>query len=203
MWLEPRAFSVTLATVIIGRTDPNRNARQSRDLLDAANELRGSEDPLVLFEARCEIRDFDDAALAVLENGFHDGGVAQIGCAGFDLVGQDDVAEPLSRRRPQAAWKTRGRNRSAARTTRRFGLWYRASRRSRQFPISAKSMLRAGIHTITGLRMVDAGEPRPDGGGVDEGPGHVRQDIADRVGLSSERAGPCAKPGVSVTCRRR
>ena len=88
-------FLGDFASVIVSRTDPDRDARQSCDLLDAANELRGSEDPLVLFEARCEIRDFDDAALAVREDGLDDSGVAQIACARLDLIGQDDVAEPF------------------------------------------------------------------------------------------------------------
>ena len=81
--------------VAVGRPHPDRDPRQPADRLDPPDDLRRAKDALVLLEARHEVGDADGAALAVLEHRLHHRGVADVARARLDLIGQDDIREPL------------------------------------------------------------------------------------------------------------
>ncbi len=69
--------------VIIGRAEADGDARQSRERLDDAHELRRAIDTIEIAKARREIGDANFSALVVGQFGDDDGRVAQV--IGFDV----------------------------------------------------------------------------------------------------------------------
>src|SRR4029077_14560452 len=82
-------------TIGMARANPNADARQPGDRGDPADQLRRPEDPFRARKARGKIGDADAAAVAILEFGLQNSGVAGITRLRFDLVGEDDIAEPF------------------------------------------------------------------------------------------------------------
>ena len=83
------------ATVVAGRPDFDRNARQAVQRLDAPYDLRRPERALVTIEPRREIRDAHLCAMRIRQNGFDNGGVAQVFCIGIDEIRERYLAKAL------------------------------------------------------------------------------------------------------------
>ena len=81
--------------VVECRPQPDGDSRQAAQGLDAADDLRRVESALEALEARREVGDLDDVAVAVLEDRLHDRRVADVGRSGLARVVHDHVAEAL------------------------------------------------------------------------------------------------------------
>ena len=88
-------LAVAGLAVVERRPQPDGDTRQSPHGLDAADDLRGVESALEALEARREVGNLDDVAVAVLEDRLHDRRIADVGRSGLARVVQDHVAEAL------------------------------------------------------------------------------------------------------------
>ena len=80
--------------VVEGRADADFHARKP-DWLDAADDLRGVEHALEAGVAGREVDDAHAVSGIVLDHGFDDGGVAQVGRVGPHRALDEDICEPL------------------------------------------------------------------------------------------------------------
>ena len=124
--------------VVEGRPDPDGDARQAGDRLDAAEDLRRIEDALEAFEARREIGDAKGIAAGVAHGGLDDRRVAHVG--GFarhrpsiTTSQKPFSSSPASSRENTGSASKRGKHHHTMRT--------RGSVRAamRQFPMTARS----------------------------------------------------------------
>src|SRR5262245_14039059 len=79
----------------MGSAKTDGDARHPSNRLDNANDLRRAKCAPVDLEARRKVGDAYAGALVVNQLGYHDGGIADVVRANFDLTFEEDVGEAL------------------------------------------------------------------------------------------------------------